>query len=694
MRCSVRLMLIVQAMLLPVAVGAIAATLFPQPVASQTYQSLQAFFTERHERFPALPEAAGGVINVRDYGAVGDGVTDDTAAFQRALSRDEIANGNKIIYIPDGTYLLRDTVQWPRGEHDGLAYKRTTVLGESRQGTILKLADGAAGFGDRTSPKPLLDTGENRANGFRNRVENLTLDTGRNNPGAIALKFNSNNGGGVFDVQVRSGDRQGVSGLDLTAPEVGPLLVKNLEVIGFAHGIDVGGGQTNSVHMENIHLRDQTQAGIRQAMQVLTLRNLVSENPVPAVEMLAHGATLSLLGARLTNTGPADLSAITTRYRPDGNSTPGENATLATLLIDVEQQGYGNTATLYDCNTGALTPLTGNIPYWSCADPLGTATEAPPFQLPVRDTPRLPDDLGKVAIAQGNRSADIQAAIDTPGVDTVFLPNRTYEITEPVQIRGTVRRITGMGARISNDSVEPSFRLEAGDAPIVVIERLEEASVLQNSDRTLVVQKSSLRSYANTPQGSGDTFLEDIVTNQVTMQNQALWARSLNVEGQPPAGEAKIINKGGQLWVLGLKTENPGTILSTHAQGKTDVIGGLIYINQDIPDTQPPQPQYVQDESDLAVVTRTYAPTAIGYPILIRETTGGHTTDIVNPNRNRSDRFFSVETAASTPATDQRPDLQQLGSHFPKHTIIPEPSWLLPTAALIWIGTKLRRSSH
>ncbi len=678
--------------MLPVTVGAIAETLFPQPVYSQDYHALQTFFTARHETFPALPEAAGGVINVRDYGAVGDGVTDDTAAFQRALSRDDIANGNKILYIPDGTYLLSDTVQWPRGEHDGLAYKRTTVLGESQRGTILKLKDGAAGFGDRTQPKPLLDTGENRANGFRNRVENLTLDTGRKNPGAIALKFNSNNGGGVFDVQVRSGDRQGVSGLDLTAPEVGPLLVKNLAVTGFARGIHVGGGQTNSVHMENIDLREQTEVGIRQEMQVLTLRNLVSENPVPAVELFAHGATLALLGAHLTNTGPADLKAITTRYNPSGNSTPGERATMTTLLMDVEQQGYGTTAELYDCNTGDLTPLTGTIRYWSCADPLGTATDGLPFQVPVRETPRLPSDLGKVAIVQGNTGAAIQAAIDTPGVDTVFLPNRTYAIAEPVQIRGTVRRITGMGARISDDSIQPSFQLEAGDAPMVIIERLEEASVLQNSDRTLVVQKSSLRSYANTPQGTGDTFLEDIVTDQVRMQNQAVWARSLNVEGRPAAGEAKIMNDGGQLWVLGLKTEMFGTILSTRDHSKTDVIGGLIHINQDIPDIQPPQPQYEQVESQLAVLTRTYAPTAIGYPVLVRKTTDGRTTEIVNPNRRQSTPLFYVKTATSTAATDEYPDLQQLGRHSNKGiTAIPEPRSLLSYILLMVLGLNLRR---
>ncbi len=45
-------------------------------------------------------------VDVRDYGAVGDGVTDDTAAFIAANSG---SNGRRIL-VPEGTYLLNDNV--------------------------------------------------------------------------------------------------------------------------------------------------------------------------------------------------------------------------------------------------------------------------------------------------------------------------------------------------------------------------------------------------------------------------------------------------------------------------------------------------------------------------------------------------------------------------------------------------------
>ena len=54
-----------------------------------------------------------GIYNVRDYGAVGDGVTDDTAAFQAAITA---ATAGGVIYAPAGDYKITANlnITWPK----------------------------------------------------------------------------------------------------------------------------------------------------------------------------------------------------------------------------------------------------------------------------------------------------------------------------------------------------------------------------------------------------------------------------------------------------------------------------------------------------------------------------------------------------------------------------------------------------
>ena len=61
-------------------------------------------------------------LNVRDYGAKGDGKTDDTQALQKAF--DKLGNG-VTIYLPPGRYLISDTLKW-RSEK---RLTGTTVIG-------------------------------------------------------------------------------------------------------------------------------------------------------------------------------------------------------------------------------------------------------------------------------------------------------------------------------------------------------------------------------------------------------------------------------------------------------------------------------------------------------------------------------------------------------------------------------------
>ncbi|KAF6824052.1 LysM domain-containing protein [Colletotrichum plurivorum] len=84
--------------------------------------------------------------NVLDYGAVGDGVTDDTKAIKLAMTDDkrcgERCNGsttkNAIVYFPPGTYLISTTIPLPYG---------TQVIGDAINRPTLKAAAEFVGLG-------------------------------------------------------------------------------------------------------------------------------------------------------------------------------------------------------------------------------------------------------------------------------------------------------------------------------------------------------------------------------------------------------------------------------------------------------------------------------------------------------------------------------------------------------------------
>ncbi len=60
----------------------------------------------------AAPASAPSMLNVRDFGAVGDGQTDDTAAFQKALDAARDARGGTV-YAPAGNYLFAGCLNVP-----------------------------------------------------------------------------------------------------------------------------------------------------------------------------------------------------------------------------------------------------------------------------------------------------------------------------------------------------------------------------------------------------------------------------------------------------------------------------------------------------------------------------------------------------------------------------------------------------
>ena len=83
-------------------------------------------------------QAAPHEVNAKSFGAVGDAVADDTAAFQRALDAVHNARGG-VVYAPPGRYLFRGTLTVP----DGVTLRGSFTCVPSHNG-----------IRDRGQPKP------------------------------------------------------------------------------------------------------------------------------------------------------------------------------------------------------------------------------------------------------------------------------------------------------------------------------------------------------------------------------------------------------------------------------------------------------------------------------------------------------------------------------------------------------------
>ena len=186
-----------------------------------------------------IPDKGGQVVNVKAFGAAGDGVTNDTAAFNAALA--SLATGGGMCLVPKGTYLISAsgiTSHVKSGVH---------LVGVGREVSILKIAAMPAGaliWGD----------GDNWS------VENLTLDMQDYSPprlqnySAIACKGNNWRVAkcsilkiGRIGIGVAGGDNWSIEGNYIT--KTTPVQTLNQSILVTKYG---GKGATNARIIDNV----------------------------------------------------------------------------------------------------------------------------------------------------------------------------------------------------------------------------------------------------------------------------------------------------------------------------------------------------------------------------------------------------------------------------------------------------------
>jgi hypothetical protein len=125
-------------------------------------------------------------VNIRSLGAIGDGTTDDTEAFRKAIAQ------HRAIYLPSGQYRVTDTIT---------LRPDTVLIGLHPSVTRILLADSTPAFQGVGGPKPLLETPKDGTN----IVTGIGLYTNGINPRAVAAKWMAGSDSMMNDVRFLGG---------------------------------------------------------------------------------------------------------------------------------------------------------------------------------------------------------------------------------------------------------------------------------------------------------------------------------------------------------------------------------------------------------------------------------------------------------------------------------------------------------
>jgi hypothetical protein len=318
----------------------------------------------------------------------------------------------------------------------------------------------------------------------------------------------------------------------------------------------------------DVTLTNQKLAGITNKNNVLSIRGLTSINSVPVIKNISGSGFVTLI---------------------DGNFSGGSSAVSA----------LENTGTLYARNITATgyqsaiknkgTVLAGTTVSEFASTSFKSLFSSPQtsLNLPIADPPTFSEDVSQwVSVTafgakpddNNDDTAAIQKAVDS-GKSTIYFPTGVYNISSTIRIRNNVRKLVGMESffkpRVDRTMPSPAIRFEPGNYDGVTVERLNVKGVWEHSStQTLVLRDCAYGSYQGTA-GAGSLFGENVMIGKWQFApGQKVWLRQLNTEF---TNATRLINNGAKLWILGIKTEDPYTVIETKGGGQTEVLGGLLY---------------------------------------------------------------------------------------------------------------------
>jgi hypothetical protein len=447
--------------------------------------------------FGRMPHGPG-FRNVRDFGAKGDGVTDDTEAFIRALDEGRGSVREKKpanVYVPPGTYVVSDTL---------IVWRATMLAGDAEDPPTLVLKDDAPGFGDPQNPKPMVVTalgynidpatrdwrtrtnelGGSTNNTFWITVRHLNLRIGKGNPGAWGLYWLVAQQTALRHVTIDAGDAQGCMRSMWWG---GGGVISHLQLIGGDYGWHVQ--ETSQWVLRSAEFRRQRKHSL----------------------WLDHVWNFSLLDLHFYETAPVRLL---------GGSVSFIDASFEEVAGDAAIESEGASLILQNVRTrGAKEVVGGLLPArpdgetvvrrWAAgdavvdgralpgqthdlSDTLPGAPEAlpsPPYP-PMSESVRSVTEFGAKGDGNTDDTAAIQRAID--GCDELFFPEGTYLISDTLRLGRDSRLFGEMWSVIDLKGDSEGFQEPSSRKPMLAVP----------ADRDATLTLCHLRFHMQTPGGT------------------------------------------------------------------------------------------------------------------------------------------------------------------------------------------------
>ena len=467
----------------------------------------------------------------------------------------------QMIYLPNGTYLVSDTISYTFDNlysQQNASYvcelcRNIHIFGESKENTVIRLADNSKGF-ELGKKKPVISFNRKSTEDKEttncaqlNTLEDVTVDCGKGNDGAIGVLYASSNCGRMENVRIQA--EGGLYGISFDYGSEG--CFNDIEIVGFDYGMKTG--HTSPCVFDNIDLSKNKIAGVWSKNGNLNFKK-AEFGEIPALQL--------------------EKSGNGRYYFADRN---------AKVIGDTE----------------------GNFVAFEKENPLVKSKPIPKNRRSTNfDDWVCVDEFGAIGDGKTDSTVAIQKAMNS-GKSVVLFGKGTYVINRTVKIPATVQTVDLMYASIQvgyslivgemegvfdicEDSETPFFaeRFTPGEGFNGFFRTFK-----HSCKRTVVIKDMSMAAslYFNTV-GGGEVYFDNVFTHTnhytqnvgiprdgyvpvfcrvipVELHGQKAYASNLNIE----RADVELLNDASELVVDGYKVEGPGVLVKTVNGGKTQL---------------------------------------------------------------------------------------------------------------------------